>query len=314
MLRLVARRAITTVPALLGVMLVALLLLELMPGDPAEIMAGENATPEAVEAIRQDLRLDDPLWERFGRYVGGVVQGDLGESPGSHTPVWGRISAALPVTLSLAGMSLLFAVLVAVPAGTWAALRRGRAPDRVVTTAASVVQAVPPFVVGLLLVITFAVNQSWLPAGGFIPLEEDPWEWFRHLILPAGALSLAAAAELARQTRGSLVDTFEQDYIRALRAKGLRERWVVGKHAAKNAATPVVTVLGLQVGRILGGAVVVEFIFGMHGFGALALNAVVTRDIVLIQGVVLVGAIAVLLANLAVDIFYGYLNPKARTS
>jgi peptide/nickel transport system permease protein len=311
-LRLVARRLATAVPALLGVMLVALLLLELMPGDPAEIMAGDNATPEAVDAIRQDLRLDDPLWERFGRYVGGVVTGDLGESPGTDIAVWDRISEALPVTISLAFVSLLMAVLIAVPTGTWAALRRGRLPDRAVTASAAVLQAVPPFVVGLLLVITFAVSRSWLPATGFIPLEEDPWEWFRHLILPGSALALSAAAELARQTRGALVDTFEQDYIRALRAKGLGERWIVAKHAAKNAATPVVTVLGLQVGRILGGAVVVELIFGMHGFGALALNAVVTRDVILIQGVVLVSAVAVLLANLAVDVSYGYLDPKAR--
>jgi peptide/nickel transport system permease protein len=311
-LRLVARRLATTVPALLGVMLVALLLLELMPGDPARIMAGDNATPEGVAAIRSDLRLDEPVWERFAHYVGGVVRGDLGRSPGSHQPVWARISSALPVTLSLGAVALLFAVLIAVPAGTWAALRRGRFVDRAVAAAASIFQAVPPFVVGLALVILLAVDRSWLPPGDFVPLEEDPWEWFRHLLLPASALSLSAAAELARQTRGALVDTFEQDYIRALRAKGLQERWVVGKHAAKNAATPVVTVLGLQVGRILGGAVVVELIFGMHGFGTLALNAVVTRDVVLIQGVVLVSAIAVLLANLAVDVTYGYLNPRAR--
>jgi peptide/nickel transport system permease protein len=311
-LRLVARRLATTVPALLGVMLVALLLLELMPGDPARIRAGDNATPEGVAAIRSDLRLDEPVWERFAHYVGGVVRGDLGRSPGSHQPVWARISSALPVTLSLGAVALLFAVLIAVPAGTWAALRRGRFVDRAVAAAASIFQAVPPFVVGLALVILLAVDRSWLPPGDFVPLEEDPWEWFRHLLLPASALSLSAAAELARQTRGALVDTFEQDYIRALRAKGLQERWVVGKHAAKNAATPVVTVLGLQVGRILGGAVVVELIFGMHGFGTLALNAVVTRDVVLIQGVVLVSAIAVLLANLAVDVTYGYLNPRAR--
>jgi peptide/nickel transport system permease protein len=311
-LKLVSRRALTTVPALLGVMLVALLLLELMPGDPAEIMAGENATPEAVEAIRHDLRLDQPLWERFGRYAWGVVQGDLGRSPGSDIAVWERISTALPVTLSLGGLALSLAVLVAVPAGTWAALRRGRWADRAVAATASVMQAVPPFVIGLALVIAFAVDRSWFPANGFVPFEEDPWEWFRHLVLPASALALSAAAELARQTRGALVDTFEQDYIRAVRAKGMRESWVIGKHAAKNAATPVVTVLGLQVGRILGGAVVVELIFGMHGFGALALNAVVTRDIVLIQGVVLVSAIAVLLANLAVDVLYGYLDPKVR--
>ncbi|HEY8527653.1 MAG TPA: ABC transporter permease [Acidimicrobiales bacterium] len=312
MARVLARRVLTSIPALLGVMLVALLLLELMPGDPAEIMAGENATPEAVQMIRDDLRLDDPLYERFSRYVGGVVTGDLGESPGSGIPVWDRISEALPVTLSLGGMALVLAVVVAIPAGTWAALRRDGLADRAVAAAAAVLQAVPPFVIGLGLVIFLAVERAWLPANGYVAFADDPYEWFRHLILPATALALSAAAELARQTRGAVVDVLEQDYIRAARAKGLRDRLVIGKHVAKNAATPVVTVLGLQVGRILGGAVVVELIFGMHGFGALALNAVVTRDIVLIQGVVLVSAIAVLIANLLVDLVYVYLNPRSR--
>ena len=313
MLRLLARRLITTIPALLGVMLVALLLVELMPGDPAAIMAGEDATPEAVAAVRADLNLDASLFERFASYVQGVLHGDLGRSPGSGTPVWDRISAALPVTLSIGLVAMVLAVLIAIPAGTLAALRRGGLVDRAVTAVAAVIQAVPPFVVGLALIIFFAVQRGWLPTGGYAPLGEGVGTWLRHLLLPGLALALLAAAELARQTRGSMVDTFEQDYIRAVRAKGLRERRVIGKHAAKNAATPVVTVLGLQVGHILGSAVVIELIFGMNGFGSLAMNAVLTRDIVLIQGVVLVSGIGVLVANVAVDIAYGYLNPKVRT-
>jgi peptide/nickel transport system permease protein len=312
LLKLVARRLLATIPVLLGVVLVAVLLLDLMPGDPAAIMAGDTATPEAIAKIRQQLHLNEPLWERYTHYVGGALHGDLGRSPGSSIPVWDRIWAALPVTFSLLIVGMGFAVVFGVAGGTWAALRRGRLADRAITLVASVLQAVPPFVVGLALVIFFAVDHSWLPASGYAPFGDGPWEWFRYLILPGIALSLASAAEIARQTRGALVDTLGQDYIRALRAKGLRERWVIGKHAAKNAATPVVTVFGLQVGRFLGAVVTVELIFGMHGFGELALNAVLSRDIVLIQGVVLVSAVVVVLANLVVDISYGYFNPKAR--
>jgi peptide/nickel transport system permease protein len=312
MLKLVARRVLTAIPTLLGVVLAAMLLLELMPGDPARIMAGDNATPEAIASIRQDLDLDKPVWERFGGYLWNVAQGDLGTSPGSSTPIWDRISEALPVTLSLGLVAMVMATVIGVGAGGAAALRRGRWVDRAVTAAASVMQAVPAFVVGLALVIAFAVNRSWFPATGYEPLASGIGEWLRYLFLPALALALSSAAELARQTRGALVDTLEQDYVVASRAKGLSDRWVIGKHAAKNAATPVVTVAGLQVARILGGAVVVEQIFGMHGFGSLAVNAVLTRDMVLIQGIVLVSAVGVLITNLLVDLSYGYLNPKVR--
>jgi peptide/nickel transport system permease protein len=311
-LRFVGRRLLITIPTLLGVVLITVLLVDLMPGDPAEVLAGENASPEAVTTIREQLHLDQPIWTRFADYVGGAVHGDLGRSPVSNIPVWSRIATALPATLSLALVAMVMSLLVALPAGTWAGLRRDRFVDRAVTTLAAVFQAIPAFVVGLVLVIVFAVDRTLLPANGYVPFTEDPWSWFTHLILPASALALSSTAELARQTRGAVVDTLEHDYIRVARAKGLRERLVVGKHVAKNASTPVMTVAGLQIGRIIGGAVVIELIFGIQGFGSLAVSAVSTRDLPLIQGVVLVSAVLVLLANLAVDVSYGYLNPKVR--
>jgi peptide/nickel transport system permease protein len=313
MLTLVVRRILAAVPILLGVLLVAQLLLDFMPGDPAAILAGEHADPEVIARFHRELHLDEPVWQRFGRYVWDVVHGNLGRTPGSPLTVWQQVSPTLSVTLSLALVALIFAVIVGVAAGTVAARRKDKFADRAVTTVASVMLAAPPFCVGLAFVVVFAVQHTWLPAGGYVALTDSPWEWLRHLILPGVTLGLFAAAELARQTRGSLVDTFEHDFVRALRAKGLPERSVVAKHAAKNAATPVVTVLGLQVGRIIGGAIVVELIFALPGFGTLALNAVLGRDLVLIQGVVLISAIAVLLSNLLVDVAYAYLNPRTRT-
>jgi peptide/nickel transport system permease protein len=311
-LRVVSRRLLITVPTLLGVVLVALLLVDLMPGDPATIMAGERATPEAVESIREDLGLDQPFVARFADYVGGVLRGDLGESPGSGTPVWDRIEEALPVTFSLGLVAMVLAVVGGVATGVAAALHQGRWIDQAVTGVSSVLLAVPSFVVGLALVIAFAVNRSILPASGYEPISSGLWPWLERLILPGAALALASGAELARQTRGALVDTMEQDFIRAHRAKGLGRWRVLAKHAAKNAATPVTTVAGLQITRMLGGAIVVERIFGMHGFGELAVNAVLTRDLVLIQGVVLVSAVVVLLVNLLVDLSHAYLNPQVR--
>ena len=312
MLRLIARRIVTMVPTLLGVVLISMLLLDLMPGDPAAIIAGDQATPQAIAAVRHDLRLDEPLWVRGAGYLWGLAHGDLGTSPGGHIPVWSRISVALPVTLSLCLLGMVLGLALGILAGTYAALRRGRLLDRVIVATASVAQAVPPFVLGLGLVIALAVDRPWFPVSGYVPLTENPQQWFVHLVLPSTALALSVAAEIARQTRGALIDTLEQDFIRAGRAKGLSEFRLIGKHAAKNTAIPVVTVTGLQVARILAGAVVVERIFGLNGFGSLAVNAVLSRDVVLIQGVVLVSATFVLITNLLVDLSYGYLNPKVR--
>jgi peptide/nickel transport system permease protein len=312
LLKLIARRLLTMVPILLGVVFLAMLLMELSPSDPARSLAGADASAEAVATIRHHLHLDQPLWQRYLRYVGGMLKGDLGSSPLGNTSVWGEISKAFPVTLSLTVVGMVFATVLGVTGGAIAAVRQGRLADRLVTAVASVVQAVPPFVAGLGLVIVLAVDRAWLPPGGYVALADNRWEWLRHVVLPAATLALPVAASLARQTRAALLDTLEQDYIRALRAKGLRERSILGKHAAKNAATPVVTVLGLSVGTILGGAVIVESIYALPGFGTLATNAVISRDLPMMQGAVVVAAVFVLLTNLLVDISYGFFNPKVR--
>jgi peptide/nickel transport system permease protein len=312
LIKLIARRLLTMIPIILGVVLIAMLLLQLSPNDPAATLAGEGATPEAIAAVRHELHLDQPLLERYIRYVGGMVHGDLGRSPVGNVSVWGEISKGLPVTLSLTLAATVLAAGFGVAGGLVAALRQGRLADRVVNALASLMLAVPPFVIGLALVILLAVDRAILPAGGYVPLATDPWQWLRHVLLPASTLALPVAASIARQTRAALLDTLDQDFIRALRAKGLRERSVIGKHAAKNAATPVITVLGLSVGTILGGSVVVETIYAQSGFGTLAVNAVLTQDLPMVQGVVVVAAVFVLLANLLVDVSYGYFNPKAR--
>jgi peptide/nickel transport system permease protein len=313
-LKLATRRLISVIPTLLLITILSFLLLKLIPGDPARTLAGDNATEAQVKVIRHSLGLDKPVIQQYFDYMGNLLHGDLGTSLVNGDSVTHRIGQALPVTASLALFALIFAILIGVPAGVLAALRRGRAADHLVTGASSVLIAIPPFIVASLLVIVFALDRSWLPAGGYVDPSAGIGEWARYLVLPALALSLASAAELARQVRGSLADTMEEDFVRSAHARGLKNRSVIGKHAAKSAAIPVVTVLALQVGRILGGAVIVELIFAMPGFGTLALDSVLSRDVPVVQGIVLVSAIVVIATNLLADLSYGYFNPKIRTS
>ncbi len=312
MLKLVLRRLLITVPVLLIVTVMSFALIQLTPGDPARVAAGEAAPPEQVEAVRKSLGLDRPLYEQYFSFVGNAVQFDLGTSVQDSRPVGTIISETLPVTFSLGLIAVIATILIGVPAGALAAIRKGRFADRAVAAVASVFIAVPPFVIALVLVVPLAINHAWFPATGYTKFVDSPWEWFRHLVLPGITLALVSSAELARQVRGAMVDSIEQDFVRTSRAKGLSERAVLGKHAARSAAPTAVTVLGLQVGRILGGAVLVETVFALPGFGSLAVNAVITRDLPVVQGIVLVSALFVLLANLLVDVGNAYLNPKLR--
>ena len=313
MLRVVVRRLLSAIPLLLALSFFVFVLLDLMHGDAARAVAGENATDAEVAAAATRLGLDQPLVVRYAVWLGGAVRGDLGQSLLSSQPVSGLILERLPVTLSLAAVTLLIATVAGLPLGVAAALRPNRALDRIVTAVTSVLMAVPPFVIGLVLVLVFAISVSAFPATGYSPLTDDGLgAWLNHLVLPALALAAVSGAELARQTRAAMVDTLGADFVRTVRAKGLRTPLIVGKHALKNAGVPIVTVLGLQASRVLAGAVTVEFVFALPGFGSLAVTAVNQRDIPVILGIVMVSAIAVLVVNLVVDVSYGYFNPKLR--
>ena len=312
MLKLLTRRLALMVPVLILVSFMVFSLVLLVPGDPAITLAGENATEERVEAIRESLGLNDPVIEQYGRWAGNAVQGDLGESMFSGRSVLQSITERLPVTSSLAAGALIIALLIAVPAGITAATNRGRAADSIATIGASLGLAMPSFWLGLVLVLILSLRLGWFPATGYVPFAENPREWALHLFLPALTLGAAAAAETSRQLRASLSDVLQQDYVRTARAKGLRGRVVIFKHGLKNAAIPVITVLGFQVATLLGGSVIVEQLFALPGLGGLAIRAVLDRDLPVIQGIVMFAAVIIMVINLIVDLLYGWLNPKVR--
>lgn len=312
MLRLVLRRLLALVPLLLIVTLIVWGLLLLIPGDPALSIVGNDATPDQVAAIRTELGLDDPGYVRYGRWLGGVVQGDLGTSLFTSYEVSDAIRDRLPITMSLVGTAFVLAVAIGIPSGILAARRRGRLVDRMLTVGTSVGVAVPNFWLGLVLITFFSLRWGWFPSGGYVPFTEDPVDWAYHIALPTITLALAAAAEIGRQTRAGMVDVLEQDFVRTHRAKGMSERQIMTKYALKSAMMPVVTVSGLQIARLFGLSTLVEQIFNMPGVGQLAIDAVFKRDIPVIQGVVLLVTVVVVFANLAVDVSYGYLNPKVR--
>lgn len=314
MARLVGRRIALTIPLLFVVTLIVFGLAQLVPGDPAVTIAGETATPERIAEIHEKMGLDDPLLVQYGRLVNGLVTLDLGTSLYSTQTVNDSLRQALPATLSLAGLALLFVVLIGVPFGLLAGTRPGTPVDRALTAAAALGVAAPAYWVGMVLLIVFANGLGWFPATQYVPLREGVGSWLHHLILPAFALSLAGIVEVTRQLRSAMQDTMLQDYIRTARAKGLPYRAVVFKHALKNAAIPAVTVIGLQVNVLLGGAIAVELVFNLNGLGLLAVRAVQNRDLPVLQGIVLVSVIVVTLSNLAVDLAYGRLNPKVRAA
>ena len=307
-----ARRIIGTIPILILVGLITFLLIHLTPGDPAAVVAGENASQEAIEAARHRLGLDQPFLVQFWHWLVGVSTGNLGTSFTSGRPVTALIFDRLPITLSLAAGATLVGLGLSIPLGVFAAIQRGSWLDRATIFTTSLGIAAPEFFIGLLLVLVVALQFGWLPATGYIPFADDPGEWLARLTLPSITLGVGVAAELARQVRGAMIDVLSRDYIQTARAKGLSTLSIIVKHGLKNAAIPVVTVLGLQIRRLLGGAVIVEQIFAMNGVGSLAVRAVFLRDLPVLLGVALVTAVVVLLVNLLVDLSYGYFDPKVR--
>ncbi|MEO3822722.1 ABC transporter permease [Actinomadura sp. B10D3] len=316
MLRFLGTRVISVVPLLFLLTLLVFALVQIAPGDPAATIAGPDASPEAVAAIREDLGLDRSPLVQYGDYLANLFQGDLGTSYSTNELVLDRVLDRLPRTASIAALAILFSVVISIPVAVVAALKRNTWIDRLITSTSVVMLALPPFVLAAMLIAWFSLGGlRILPPGGYAELSEAGFaEWLRFAVLPAIAISSISVAELARLGRGSLIDALEEDYIRTARAKGLAGRLVVGKHAAKNAAIPYVTILGLQVGRIVGAAVIVEAIFNVGGFGQLGVEAVLTRDLPTMQGVVLVSGLIVIVMNLVVDVSYGYFNPRMRTS
>jgi peptide/nickel transport system permease protein len=310
-LRLLTRRLLALVPLMFVVSALVFALVLMVPGDPAVAIAGDNATAAQIRATRHALGLDRPVVVRYAEWIGRAVHGDLGTSLFSSYPVSDAIVSRLPVTASLLGVALVTALLFGIPLGVMAGYRPGTLVDRVTTVGASVGVAIPNFWLGLLLLLVFALSLGWLPAGGYVPLRQDPAGWLAHLVLPGVTLGAPGTAEIARQMRGSLADVMQQDYIRTVRGKGMRTGGVL-RHAVKNALVPVVTVAGLMVSSLFGLSVLVEQVFGLPGLGQLAVESVFRRDVPMIQGIVLFVTAAVAVSNLLVDVSYGYLQPKVR--
>ncbi|WUK95937.1 ABC transporter permease [Streptomyces sp. NBC_00356] len=283
-----------------------------LPGDPALALAGEERSPKALAAIRSAYGLDDNIVVQYGRFIGHALQGDLGNSSRTGLPVSDAIAQALPVTLELAALSLLLAIVLGVGAGVVAAVRRGKTAEWIANALALLGLSVPTFWLGIVLVLAFAIAVPVFAASGFVPFGTDPIDNLRRMVLPAIVLGSGLAAVVMRQTRAAMLDSLSADYVRTARAKGLSRREVVGGHALRNSLVTVVTVLGLQLGHLISGAVVTEQIFVLPGFGKLTIDAVFTRDYATLQGVVLCTSFAYIFINLLVDVAYSVIDPRIR--
>ena len=312
MLEFLVRRAFISAVTLLLISLIVFTGVRLIPGDPARVLAGTDADAAGLEEIREKYGLDAPLPLQYARWLGLAVRGDLGESIRTRTSVAGTVAIKLPITIELACLSLLVALALAIPAGVVAAVRRNTTWDVVASGVSLCGVSVPNFWLGIMLILLVSVRFGWLPASGFVPLGEDPVGNLKRMLMPALVLGTGLAAVLMRQTRNAMIEVLSTDYVRTARAKGLAQRAVVVRHALRNGLIPVVTILGLQMGALMGGAVVTEQIFVLPGFGRLIVEAVFTRDYPVVQGVVLLTASSYVLINLLVDVSYTVLNPRIR--
>lgn len=312
MLAYVIRRLLSTVIVMAIVAVFVFLLLHLSPGDPVAIIAGDNATQDQITAIRQKLGLDDPLPVQFLRWIGHVLQGDLGTSIFSNEPVLSLVGQRLEPTISLALTTLCVAVTFAVTFGVIAAWKAGSLADRLLMILSVVGFSVPGFVVGYLLIYFFAINLRWLPVQGYTPIADGLWLWAQNLILPSITLGLAYIALIARITRASMLDVLSEDYIRTAKAKGVANAPMLLKHALKNAGVPIVTVIGIGVALLISGVVITETVFNIPGVGRLVVDAISRRDYPIIQGVILIFSGVYVLVNLAVDLTYTLIDPRIR--
>jgi peptide/nickel transport system permease protein len=312
MLSYILRRILATLPVMAIVALLVFSLLYIAPGDPAAVIAGDQASPADVERIRQSLGLDRPFLIRFGTWLWDILHGDLGTSIFTNLPVSSLIAQRIEPTLSLMTVTLVLTIVVAVPLGVVAAWRAGSWVDRSIMTFAVFAFSLPVFVVGYVLAYVFALQFEWLPVQGYTPLAQGLWPWLQNLILPASALGSVYIALIARITRASMLEVLQQDYIRTARAKGLDQRSILFVHALKNAAVPIVTVIGIGVALLIGGAVVTESVFAIPGLGRLTIDAILRRDYPVIQGIVLLFSFLYVLVNLLVDVTYTLVDPRIR--
>lgn len=306
------RRLVTLVPTLVFVSILIFGLQQLLPGDPAQMLAGEDQSPEVIAHYREKLHLDEPFVVRYGYWLSGVLQGDLGESARTQLPVLDLILQKLPVTIELALLAMLIAVVISIPAGIVSAVRQGTAWDHGATFFALWGISMPNFWLGILMILLFSVELGWLPASGYVSLFEDLRGNLAAMVMPAFVLGTGISAVLMRHMRSSMLQVLAADYVRTARAKGLSEGVVVIKHALRNALTPVITLGALELGALLSGAVLTEQVFTIPGFGKLIIDAVFNRDYAVVQGVVLVTATAYILLNLLADMAYFVFNPRLR--
>jgi peptide/nickel transport system permease protein len=296
------RRLFQIIPVLVGVSLIVFLIMQMVPGDPAVLVAGEGATDQKVQEIRHDLGLDQPLYVQYFHYVENIAHGDFGQSIRTGRPVLDEILARLPITMELAFWSIIITIVIGVIAGIIAATRQNTFGDVGVMIASLIGVSLPNFWLGIILILYFSVKLQWFPVAG--------WGSFSHVVLPAITLGTGGAAIVARMTRASMLEVIRQDYIRTARAKGVHERFIIYKHALKNALIPVVTVVGLQFGALLGGTVLTESVFAINGVGRLIVDAIRMRDLPIVQGTILFVSVLFVIVNLLVDISYRLLNKR----
>jgi peptide/nickel transport system permease protein len=308
----IGRRLLYLLPVLLAVTLLTFLIASLLPGDLASTMLGDQATPEKVAALRAQMGLDRPIWERYGIWLWDVLQGNLGRSFRTGETVWAAVTDRLPVSLELMAMTVALGLVIAIPLAIFCAVKSGTAVDRFFTGLAFGKLSLPSYMVAILLIYLFAVELNWLPATGWVPFHEDPVGNLRSFILPALTLAFAEWPVLMRVLRSDMIATLQEDYIAMAKAKGLRPARILLVHALKPSSLTLVTVAGINIGRLIGGALIVETIFALPGIGRLLVGAIYARDFIILQGVVLFVAAGFVIVNFIVDMLYAVLDPRIR--
>ncbi|SPJ26355.1 ABC transporter permease [Palleronia abyssalis] len=313
MLSFILRRILIAIPTVILISIFVFALQKLLPGDPVLAMAGEERDPATIEFLREKYRLNDPIPVQYFTWVGNALTGDLGISLRTNQPVTELMAEKLPVTLQLATMAMIFALVIGIPAGILSAVKKGTVTDYVANVVALSGLSIPNFWLGIMLILLVSVKWQLLPASGYVPFDEDPVRSIQVMIMPAFVLGTALAATLMRHTRSAMLTVLTSDYVRTARAKGLSERRVILKHAFRNALTPIVTLSALLFGELIAGAVLTEQIFTVPGFGKLVVDAVFNRDYAVVQGIVLVTAVGFIVMNLLADVAYVLLNPRLRS-